>query len=236
MAMKAEMSDMAADTAEPAMPSFDVQVSDNAYATEFNVPQRITVPSGGQRVTLSLGALDSHAQLLTRTSPATEAAAYVIAQLPTLPGVWPTAPVALYRDGAYVGQGTLDNNGEALSQTGLSFGRDERVIVTNEPQQQNSASAGFTGANVERKVVHAYRVENRHQRPLALQVLEAAPVSRNEQIEVKSQYEPAASDKEWSRRPGLVLWSETLAPGSSQRFVATHTLRYPKDARLLETQ
>ncbi|MDR2333214.1 MAG: DUF4139 domain-containing protein [Burkholderiaceae bacterium] len=220
----------------PAMPSFDVQVSDDAYATEFTVPQRITVPSGGQRITLSLGSLDARAQLVSRTSPGVEPAAYLIAQLSALPGVWPTAPVALYRDGAYVGQGRLDNNSDELSRTGLSFGRDERVVVTAEPQQQNSGSAGFTGANVERKVQHAYRVENRHQRPIALQVLDAAPVSQNEQIDVVSQYDPLPADKAWNRRPGLILWSETLAPGSSLRFTAAHTLRYPKDARLQESK
>ena len=220
----------------PAMPSFEVQVSDNTYATEFSVPQRITVPSGGQRVTLSLGTHDVRAQLVTRTAPAVEQAAYLVAQLPTLPGVWPTANVALYRDGAYVGQGSLNNNDDQLSRIGLSFGRDERVVVSSEPQQQNAGSAGFIGSNVERKVQHAYRVDNRHQRPVTLQVLEASPVSRNEQIEVKSQYEPAPADKEWNRHPGMVLWSETLAPASSQRFVATHTLRYPKEARLQESQ
>lgn len=220
----------------PDMPRFDVQVADGAYATEFAVPQRITIPSGGQRITLSLGTHMVRSQLVSRASPAVETAAYLVAQLPTLPGVWPTAQVALYRDGAYVGRGTLNNNDDELARVGLSFGRDERIVVTAEPQQQNQGTAGFTGSNVERKEQHAYRIENRHQRPVALQVLEAAPVSRNEQIEVKSQYEPAPADKEWGRRPGLVLWNETLAPSSSQRFVATHTLRYPKEARLQESR
>ena len=214
----------------------DVQVTDGAYATEFKVPQRITVPSGGQRITLSLGAQEARAQLISRTSPGVEPAAYLVAQLPTLPGVWPTANVALYRDDAYVGQGMLNNNNDELSRTGLSFGRDEKVIVTAEPQQQNSGSAGFTGSNVERKVQHAYRVDNRHRKPITLQVLEAAPVSRNDQIRVESQYEPAPTDKEWNRKPGLILWSTTLSPDASQRFTATHTLRYPKDARLIESQ
>ena len=42
--------------------------------------------------------------------------------------------------------------------------------------------------------------------------------------------------KEWNRKPGLILWSTTLSPDASQRFTATHTLRYPKDARLIESQ
>ena len=42
-------------SAEDALPSFEVSSSDKAFATEFAVPQRITVPSNGQRVTLALG-------------------------------------------------------------------------------------------------------------------------------------------------------------------------------------
>ncbi|WP_313300645.1 DUF4139 domain-containing protein [Diaphorobacter sp.] len=218
------------------MPSFDVQTTDNAYATEFNVPQRITVPTGGQRITLTLGTQDAQAQLVTRTAPAVEPVAYLIAQLPVLPGVWPSASVALYRDSAYVGQGTLNNNDGDLARVGLSFGRDERIIVTTEPQQQNAASAGFIGSDTERKVEHAYRIDNRHQRSVELQVLEAAPVSRNQQIRVESQYTPQPADLQWNRQPGLVLWSQTLAPASSARFTATHTLRYPKDAILSESR
>ena len=35
--------------AEDALPSFEVTSTDKAFATEFAVPQRITVPSNGQR-------------------------------------------------------------------------------------------------------------------------------------------------------------------------------------------
>ena len=45
----------AAEVAQEVVPTFDVAIADGAYTTEFTVPQRITVPSGGQRVTLALG-------------------------------------------------------------------------------------------------------------------------------------------------------------------------------------
>lgn len=222
-----------AEAPEP-MPSFDVAVQEGAFATEFAVPQRISVPSGGQRITLSLGQTDQRAQLLSRTVPAQEEAAYLVAVLPAPPGVWPAAPVALYRDGAFVGNGQLDT--AAIARTGLAFGRDERVLVRAEPARETTASAGLTGARTERTQQRAYTVDNRHTAPITLQVLDAAPLSQNEQITVESRYEPAATDTAWNQQPGTVLWSQQLPAGASARFAATHTVRYPKDLRLQENR
>ena len=224
----------AAEVAQEAQPTFDVAIADGAYATEFTVPQRITVPSGGQRVTLSLGAQTVHAQLFTRTAPAVEPAAYLVAQLPALEGVWPAGPVALQRDGASVGQGQFDPASAAMARTGLAFGRDERITVTAEPVREHTGSSGLTGARTERQLSRIYRVENRHARPVALQVLDAAPVSQNEQITVESRYEPAPQDTAWNGQPGSILWSQELGAGAAARFTAAHTLRYAKELRIRE--
>ena len=48
---------------------------------QFTVPQRITVPSGGQRVTLALGSFTAPTTLITRTAPAMEEAACLVAEL-----------------------------------------------------------------------------------------------------------------------------------------------------------
>lgn len=224
----------AAEAPPDAEPTFEVAIADSAYATEFTVPQRITVPSGGQRVTLSLGTQTVRAQLVTRTVPALEPAAYLVAQLPVLDGVWPAGPVALYRDGALVGQGQFDPASAEMARTGLAFGRDERVVVTAEPVREHTASSGLTGARTERQLTRAYRVDNRHSRPVMLQVLDAAPVSLNEQISVESRYEPPAQDTAWNGQPGSILWSQELGAGASARFAAHHTLRYAKDLRVQE--
>jgi len=212
-------------------PDFTVTQVEGAYATEFSVPQRVSVPSGGPKVALALQAQQLDASVLTRTTPALDAAAYLVAQLPALPGVWPTGPVALYRDAAYVGQGTLD---AARPEMELAFGRDERVTVTAEPERRASAAAGLTGARTERTTERSYVVTNRHQRPVQLQVLDAAPVSLDAQIKVESQYEPAPQDTAWRAQPGTIAWSQPLAAGASARFAARHTLRYDKELRLRE--
>ncbi|WP_313084228.1 DUF4139 domain-containing protein [Pulveribacter sp.] len=227
----APQAESAVPAAEPAAPDFTVAVADGAYATEFAVPQRVSVPSGGPKVALALQVQQLDASLVTRTTPALDAAAYLVAQLPALPGVWPTGPVALYRDAAYVGQGTLDASRPELE---LAFGRDERVAVTAEPERRASAAAGLTGARTERTTERAYVVTNRHARPVQLQVLDAAPVSLDAQVQVESRYEPAPTETAWRAQPGTVAWSQPLAAGASARFAARHTLRYDKELRLRE--
>lgn len=227
--------------AEPdAMPVFDVSAIDKGFATEFAVPQRITVPSSGQRVTLALGNHSAPATLITRTSPAMEEAAYLIAHMAQPPGVWPAGSAGLYRDGAFVGTGRIDfgtpSAGAPAGSTSLSFGRDELVTVRAEPVQDLTGTTGFTGSRTERKTRRAYSVENRHKDSITLQVLHAAPVSRNEKIEVESRYQPQPTEMTWNRSPGTVAWQQPLAASATAQFSAEHTIRYPKDIELLERQ
>lgn len=224
--------------AEEAMPTFDVSALDKGFATEFAVPQRITVPSSGQRVTLALGNHTAPATLLTRTAPAMEEAAYLVAQIAQPPGVWPAGAAGLYRDGAFVGNGRIDfgtpSAGAPAGSTSLSFGRDELVAVRAEPEQDVTGSSGFVGSRVERKTRRAYSVENRHKTGITLQVLHAAPVSRNEKIEVESRYQPQPTDLAWNRSAGTIAWQQPVAAGATAQFSAEHTVRYPKDIELLE--
>lgn len=226
--------------AQEDMPTFDVSAIDKGFATEFAVPQRITVPSSGQRVTLALGNHTAPATLITRTAPAVEEAAYLVAQMAQPPGVWPAGSAGLYRDGAFVGTGRIDfdatSAGAPVGSTSLSFGRDELVTVRAEPPQDLTGSAGFTGSRTERTTRRAYSVENRHKTGITLQVLHAAPVSRNERIEVTSRYQPQPTDMAWNRTPGTVAWQQPVAAGATAQFSAEHTIRYSKDIELLENR
>lgn len=242
MAMAAAPSPVARsrNAVEEAMPTFDVSTLDKGFATEFAVPQRITVPSSGQRVTLALGNHTAPATLITRAAPAVEEAAYLVAHMAQPPGVWPAGPAGLYRDGAFVGNGRIDfstpSAGAPEGSASLSFGRDELITVRAEPAKDLTGSTGFTGSRTERKTRRAYSVENRHKTGITLQVLHAAPVSRNEKIEVESRYQPQPTDTAWNRTPGTVAWQQALGAGATAQFSAEHTIRYPKDVELQERQ
>ncbi len=224
-----------ADIAEAPLPNFEVQTEEGAYATEFAVPGRTSIPSSGERVTLALGTVDAPVRLLTRTAPAVEQAAYLVAELARPSGVWPAGPVALLQGSRFVGNGRLDFTAAAdTATTELSFGRDDQVTVHADPVQEQRGSAGLTGSRTERTVQSRYRVDNRHTGAIELQVLHAAPVSRDEKIEVASRYTPQPASLAFAGTPGTVLWQQSLAAGASASFAAEHVLSYPKDAPLRE--
>lgn len=215
--------------AAPDLPVLDVSSINTAYSTQFIVPYKISVPSSAERITLTLGQENLATSLLTRTAPAMEEAAYLIATLQAPPGIWPAGPVALLRDDALVGNGRLDfGNAQALAQ-GLSFGRDDNVVIRRLPAQSHTGSGGWASSKTERSIVRHYAVENRHNQPIALQVLDSAPVSRNEQIKVQSQYSPQPATTSWNAQNGMVAWEQNLAARSTAQFQATHQIRFPEN-------
>ena len=114
----------------------------------------------------------------------------------------------------------------------LSFGRDELVRVLVEPERDNRGTGGLVGQRAERRLQRGYVVENRHRTPIALQVLEAAPVSVNDAVQVSAAFQPAPAEREWNRQPGMTLWSFELGAGASAHVAADYTISYPKDARV----
>lgn len=222
-----------------AAPDFEVQTQDSAYATEFAVPGRTSVPSSGERITLALGSTQAPARLLTRTAPDVELAAYLVARISRPAGVWPAGPVALLQGTRFIGNGRLDfssaSNAVAdAASTELAFGRDDKVAVRAAPEQDTRGTAGLTGSTTERTVQSSYRVDNQHSSAIELQVLHAAPVSRDEKIEVRSRYTPQLHHLAFGGAPGTVLWQQSLAAGASAGFAAEHVLRYPQEAPLRE--
>ena len=213
-------------------PLFDVSVFNGSFATEFSVPHAIDVPSNGQRVVMSLGQHEDTAVLAARTTPRIDASAFLVADLPRPGGVWPAGPLQLYRDGAFVGNGQWSApDGERLT---LSFGRDELVRVEAEPERDNQGTGGFVGSRAERTVQRGYVLENRHRTPITLQVLEAAPVSIDEQVRIATQFVPQPAESAWNKQPGVAMWTLELDAGKTARVGAAYTISYPKEARLQE--
>ncbi len=213
-------------------PLFDVSVFNSSFATEFSVPQTIDVPSSGQRVAMTLGQHEDVAKLAVRTSPRIDASAFLIAEMAVPAGVWPSGPMQLYRDGAFVGNGRWNTSDDA--RLTLSFGRDELLRVEVEPERDNQGTGGFIGSRGERKVRRAYLIENRHRTPMAVQVLEAAPVSIDEQVRVAVQFAPQPAELAWNKQPGVAMWSVDLDAGKNLRVAADYIITYPKEARLQE--
>ncbi|MFG6416089.1 DUF4139 domain-containing protein [Roseateles sp. DC23W] len=210
---------------------FDLTVFQGSHATEFVLPLRVTVDSGTQRATLTLGSETLQSKVIARVQPQTEATAYLVADLARPAGSWPRGTVQLLRDGTLVGSSTL-NVATSEDRLELPFGRDDGVRVQVEPEQKNAGNTGFIGTRAEQRYTRAWVVENRHAAPVTLQVVEAAPVAQHEDIKVQAQFSPAPTTQNWRKQPGLVLWEQLLAAGQSQRFTAEYLVSAPKEANV----
>lgn len=209
---------------------FDVSVFQGEFAAEFGVPGLVSVASDGQRVGYSLGSELLDARVLRRVQPQQEEAAYLMAELARPAGSWPAGALQLFRDGDFVGHGQLNLGSEPRLE--LFFGRDEMVRVKAEPEQRGGANAGFIGARAEQRIARAFVLENLHQTAVQLQVLEAAPVARHEDIRVQTVFNPKPSAESWKQQPGVVAWELPLAAGQLLRITAEYLISYPKDARV----
>jgi uncharacterized protein (TIGR02231 family) len=208
-------------------PDFSVQVSQGEFATEFEVPGAVDVKSGAQRVSLALGSVRWPAVVKVQTTPQADASAWLVAEVAAPEGVWPDGSMQLLRGSQVVGQ-TAWRMGPRERVT-LPFGRDELVRVQVVPVTQRNASAGFIGSKAERRIGRSYAVENRRRTPIALEVLEASPVSGDERIEVTRQFDPAPRAGLWQDQPGVIVWARSLAPGETARFSAEYVITSPKD-------
>ncbi len=225
-ASKAQVAEMA----EPM--DFAVQVRQGEFATEFDVPGQVDVAQGGQRVAFSLGTQRWPARVKVQTVPQSDPSAWLIAEVARPDGVWPDGSLQLRRGTQVVGR-TVWRLGERET-LALSFGRDEQVRVQNLPVTQQTASAGFIGTRTERRVGCLVEVENRRRTPVTLEVLESTPVSTDEKITVTRQFTPAPQPGDWQDQPGVVAWTQTLAPGQKARFGAEYLIGHAKDLPVIE--
>ncbi|MES2039836.1 MAG: DUF4139 domain-containing protein [Pseudomonadota bacterium] len=210
------------------MPNFDVSVFQGEYAAEFQVPGKINLSSDGQKTGFALGSQIIDAQVLVRVQPRQEAQAYLLANAARPAGSWPSGNLQLYRDNDFIGQSQLAFGSQEKLE--LFFGRDNMVRVEVEPEQRDDANKGFINSRIEQKFTHAYVIENNHKTAVTLQVLEASPVARHEDIKVETKFSPEATQTSWNKQPGIIAWQLPLEAGKKLKFRADYTISYPKDA------
>ena len=214
------------DEAERIVAQFETQ-----YATEFEVPGTVDLPSDGRQVNVSLATQSFPVKQRVRVVPRRDAAAMVTAEADLPEGVWIPGDAQLYRDGSYIGSTFW--SAQAKEKLVLPFGRDDRVQVSANRTRNRSGSAGLLGGRAERQVADLYTITSRHKVPVELLVLEASPVAVSDQISVDALFEPMPKIRDWEEKRGVVAWEQPLAPGETLKFVADYTITYPKDAPIV---
>ena len=208
-------------------------VAAGAFAAVYRIPGRVDVAADNSTHKVRVQERETAAALSLRAVPKLSPQAYLLAEITyggedaLLPG-----PMAVFRDGAFIGNGRLDllRSGETLK---LSFGADDRVRIKYRLAGGQRSSEGILAKD--RRIERRYEIEvaNLHQRPMTIEIQDQLPVPRDERIEVellKAGTEPTATDLD--DKSGVLAWSYDYAPGETREITFGYALAFPEKASL----
>ena len=216
--------------AKPAM-SFVPLESIGNFATEFEVPGRVTLPSDGRSVSITLSSQKLAARQYLRVAPRLDRFGVLMAEAARPDGVWPAGDMQLFRDGAYVGAthwNLLD--GERAQ---FAFGRDDLFKVNSAKVDGITGSKGMFGGTGSRLTADVFTLVNLHKTAVDIVVLEASPVATSDEIKVQARFSPQPAETAWEKKRGVVAWKQKMAPNETATFNVEYQVTYPKEGELL---
>ena len=212
------------------LPSFTVSSQNKNGIIEYRLPQRVTIPSDGRRVRTVIDEQAGKSKLWVRSTPSQEAAAYWYASAPFLTPAWVDGSLQLYRDDNYVGQSRYSY--QTLKEQGIGFGIDPNMIVKQLTDDNKQGDKGVFNRLQTLTIKQAYQFTNQHNRTLHLQVLNAEPVSSDDNIKVAVTYNPPISEQDWNDNKGMVAWEFDLPSRQAKVLQATYQISYPANKKL----
>ncbi len=230
-------SDGAADLAAEPATVIEAAADFGDFHAEYDVPGAVSVASGKGARSLQLGSETLDPKLSVKIAPALAETAYLTASF-TSPSGAPllAGPVALFRDGSFVGNGAIAFS-EAAKDIDLGFGADDRVHVTRATLTEQTGQHGFI-VNTRKTDQRSYKitVENLHSRPLEITVLDRIPYAEDQAVTVTragSATAPTATDVD--DRRGILAWTYTYDAGQSRDIVNAYEVSWPADRDIVST-
>jgi uncharacterized protein (TIGR02231 family) len=172
----------------------------------FAVPGRSSVPNTNEAKRVQLLVEKIEPQLGIKTVPSEDPKAFLYATL-LVPAGTPllSGPVALFRDGTFVGTGDLPilSPGEKHE---LGFGADDLIRVKHALVEEKRGETGLISTSRTDVRMFKITVKNLHERPMAVTVLDHMPVSNNADIKVEPIGRTTPSKTDVDDKRGVLAW------------------------------
>jgi uncharacterized protein (TIGR02231 family) len=210
------------------------QLESGAYQASFIAPGRVSLAADGSAKNIALASQSPQAELSWRMTPALDPRAFLSVhyvngeEAPLLPG-----PVAIYRDGALIGQERLPL--VAPHEAGdLGFGADERVTVQRAPVKRKENEPGWFGQTKVETREFKTIVRNLHVFPINAVVTDQTPFSENAAIVVETLPQTTQPDeKDPDGKRGLLRWRFALGPNESKEIRLAYRMKWPADREVV---
>ena len=144
-------------------------------------------------------------------------------EIPNFNQQWPVGSIKLYRDGDFVGQQNL--NLLANQQPQINFGVDQQVKIQKIDLMDKKISLSTAQQETQQK--YKYIIENQHNYPIKLVLMDAAPQSRNSLLSTVSKYSMKPTQTEWQNQPNINQWMIPLDAKQKFELQVEHQFKYP---------
>lgn len=206
------------------------EVINAGFHALYGIGGRVDVDNSGTAKKVQIGSDDFAATLQGRTTPKLDPTVYLSAEF-RLEGDAPLLPgsVQLYRDGVYVGRGVLPLLSPGDTQR-LGFGADDRIKVERKEVRRLTGETGIitTAAVDERQ--YAITLQNLHDRPVKVEVLDQMPYSTHEDIKVEMlPGVTTPTERDVERQRGVMAWRLDLKPAEKSVVNFGYRVTAPKD-------
>jgi uncharacterized protein (TIGR02231 family) len=220
---------MATRESQPARPVL-ATLEAGAFQASFKVAGKVSVPRDGSPKTFTLSQTTLAPTLTAHVAPALDQTAYLEVgftddeQAPLLPG-----PVAIQRDGVFVGTGRLPLVAPGDKAT-LGMGADDRVKVTRVPLRDKGTEPSWIGNTRTQVTEFKTSVKNLHATPIHVTVTDRIPVSDINQIVVDPlPSNTPATEKVVADKRGVSAWSFDLDPSQQKDIRFGWRMKWPAD-------
>ena len=198
---------------------------------EYRIPQQIDIESRDKETILPLFTKkmqgDTYYYAVPKRSPLTFLVCKTKADKELLSG-----PLNVYFGGRYIGKTHLSEK-KAGEEFHLSLGADREVMVKRKKVKDKVKETYFgkiQRGTIIREMGYKIMVENMKDKAIVLKIIDAIPVSRTDQIEVKElTMNPEPSQKNYRNKEGVMLWEYMLDPEQQQEINIEFVVAYPND-------
>jgi TonB-dependent SusC/RagA subfamily outer membrane receptor len=202
-----------------------LSISDNQLDVVFDIDIPYDIPSNGKEQGIELKEYKVPCTYEYYAAPVAEREAYLLGQmqgwekLNLLPG-----EASIMVEGTYIGQSFIDP-GSTQDTLNLTLGRDKRIVVKRE-KVTDFSSVKFLGSNKKEVFTYQITVRNTKKDKAELLLKDQYPISTDKDIEVELLDNGGAAV---NKDNGVLTWKLELAPGQSQEFRISYSIKYPKD-------
>jgi uncharacterized protein (TIGR02231 family) len=189
----------------------------------LNLPY--TIPGNGQPEAVHVRTEEVPAVYEYRANLRADLTAYLVAKMYGWQDYnFISGPAKLFNEGTFVGEINLDldNTSDTLL---LSLGREDNIIIKRERIKDVSGSQ-LLGST--QRVNRGWKtsIRNNKKQAVRLVVTDQIPVSRQKEIEVKSE---KGTDGKVDETTGFVTWYLDLPPASAKEINLHYSVKYPKE-------